>query len=415
MGSIRLARNKSVRRRRDAARRVKWRVKAYLWRITAVWCWLHIASLVFLRRDIFAHLELLLFEGVHRTASLLGFEPGNIRLLPALLKTFWVLCITNFSWPELLGLLIYVALAPLILPVLTFFPKVRKQYESKKVEVVGQRGLFQTGFRLKLSLVAGLVAWFALYGGSSAKPPLMAALVLTGWLFAIRLARALPYTAIVGIGLDGPLDRVVHAAHQYLLNVIKQLLSGKMTDENLKYSVKVQRWVLRKLRWISVYLYGGAAERRASILVLIRYVLDMSLLASLLILFWAIAIRLLSVPNFVGNSDAIMVSASHVIPGLAEPPGVKLSRVLELGIPFSAWIMFVLYIGPLASMFPAYQERYLKQIRIHYDNLRTVRGLLRRLSDSMQAVLDRTGQSTAIPPQLVGGEATKSFPSTTPP
>ena len=90
MRSGRAARNPAARKRRESFSRVISKVKRFAWRSTAIWCWLHIASLLIAREDIFSGAESQLSAIAYRSLVHLGFTPSNPHLLPFFSKAFWV-------------------------------------------------------------------------------------------------------------------------------------------------------------------------------------------------------------------------------------------------------------------------------------------------------------------------------------
>jgi len=372
---------------------IRWRIKAYLWRLTAVWCWLHIFFFICGWHDRLAYLESAAIGDFERVLRAVDFAPGNLRLLPVMLKTFWVLCICSFSVTEILGLVIYIAFAFITLIGLIRKPALQTQYIESKEKAAQSLGPSQQRFRLQASLLASLIIWFVLYGSTTSKSPLFVALILTGIFFFIRLSKATPYTTMATAGTNGPLSWVSRFALRYLLNVIEQVFKKTYTVDQLKVSVKMQRWILRRLRCISIYFKGAAGERRAALVVLTRYIYDLGLLGALLILFWALCVELCMSPHSFAAKDAIMTSASHISPGIPEPSGIALNKALTIMIPSSGWIMFVLFIGPVASMYPEYQKRYVSQMKTDYDAIRLMRSALYHLADALDLMVKTSNSS----------------------
>jgi hypothetical protein len=377
------AKNRRVRRRINL---IRWRIKAYLWRLTAAWCWLHILFFIFRSHDKLAYLESTAIDRFEKLLRAIDFAPGRLHLLPMMLKIFWILCICSFSITQIFGLIIYIAFAFITLIALIRKPALQAQYIEAKEKATQSLGPLQKKFRLQASLLASLIVWFVLYGSATSKGPLLVALILTGTFFIVRLSKATPYTTMATAGANGPLSWLSKFAMRYALNVIKQVLENPLTSDRLNASAKTQRWMLRRLRCISIYFKGTAGERRAALVVLTRYIYDLGLLGALLILFWALCIELCVSPHSFASKDAVMTSASHIIPGISETTGIALNRALTIMIPFSGWIMFVLFIGPVASMYPEYQKRYLSQMKTDYDTIRLMRGALYRLADALELV-----------------------------
>jgi hypothetical protein len=68
---------------------------------------------------------------------------------------------------------------------------------------------------------------------------------------------------------------------------------------------------------------------------------------------------------------------------------IKVSAGIQAGISLTAWAVFVLYAGPVASVFPILQDRYVKRVEKQYDQLRVARGLLHRLNYALRELFKR--------------------------
>ena len=75
-------------------------------------------------------------------------------------------------------------------------------------------------------------------------------------------------------------------------------------------------------------------------------------------------------------SSSILASASHVIPGVPEPTSLAFPDWIKAANSVTAWMIFVLYAGPVASLFPARQERLVKRGMVLYERLRIARKTL---------------------------------------
>jgi hypothetical protein len=320
----------------------------------------------------------------------IGFASSNQRLLPVVAKLFWVLCISQFSWARLMGLSLYVLSAPVWFPLYLFFRKQLKNNQASQTVPPTNIELLNTDFSVTAFLVASLAAWFALYGNTTSRVPLMVALLLTGSLFATRVYAAFTYTTVLDPDNGGFLSKITLLPLALLLSFVRTIAnSGAATVPNsrLEAQILTQRFVLKLLRRISMYLRGRDGRRRAALFVLLKYMTNLTILGVLTIVFWALAIKLYKAPTLVTISDALLASASHVIPGVPDAEGMKVSAGIQAGISLTAWAIFVLYAGPVASVFPMLQERYMKYVADSYTTLRAFRVMLRRLINDFSAIL----------------------------
>jgi len=400
----RAAKNRATRKRLEARLRRLAFVKKCAWRLTALWCWLHIALAPTRASYILSHWESQLSAWAYRMLIAVGFAPSNQQLLPIVSKLFWILCITQFSWIRISGLASYIMLFPIWVPLRIIFRKTYRTALLQNKTPPNQKGLIDADFSLTSFLTATLLAWFVLYGNSTSRLPLITALILVGWLFGARVYDAFMYTTMLDVGSDGLLARIAKAPFDLLRKLVEQISTGGIkTDDQLRASIKMQSRILRWLRRFSVYLHGREGRRRAALMVLLRYMTNLALLGILTILFWALAIKLYKSPMAISLRDAMLASASHVIPGVPDAETTKVSVGIQAGISLTAWAIFVLYAGPVASMFPMLQERYIKQVREHYETLRIARGLLYRVNEAVMRLFNEKDAKTTIEANLENG------------
>jgi len=389
MGIGRAERNRRRRRRRAALARSIRVIKRYAWRITVVWCWAHIFTLLVCRRDVFSPFERRVAIYFAGCASRFGFSPAGSRYILGFVKVFWCLSISGFSWLQFCGLFLYIGLVPIAIIWNIAFWYLRKRGKipqgvvEKPPGAIAVPKAFERGFPISKLLYSLLAGWFLLFANSTGRVPILVALILTALVFAIRLYGTTVYIAIAEVGGSGFASRIAWFPFGYLLNVLRQIVSGRVKDEQLLSWLKFQRRLLRLLRRISTCFHGKAAERRAALLVFFTYSVDLLVLGTLVIFFWALWIKLFNLPTDVDISKAVLASAARVIPGIPTPEGIKVVDFVQTGASLSGWLLFVLYVGPVASMFPVLQERYLLKIREVREQLRVGRRLIYTLLDAL--------------------------------
>jgi hypothetical protein len=99
-------------------------------------------------------------------------------------------------------------------------------------------------------------------------------------------------------------------------------------------------------------------------------------LGSLAILFWALVIRYSLLPDITGMVPALLASSARVIPGIPESNSLRFPDWIKVATSITAWMIFVLYAGPVASLFPVLQDRFVKQTSNLYGRLRIARKTL---------------------------------------
>ena len=367
-------------RRRNRTIRI-WRARLILkqsaWRLTGFWLWARLLIHLFGGGTFLRKFDAGLFSRILEILKDLGFAPGHVPLLPFLLRLLWVLCITSFSWLQIIGLTLYVFFWPLVL----FFYfrhgsafKATYDKEMEKAQRLRTRPNRAVGTYF---LISCLIVWFVLYGDSSLRAPLIVAIVLIGTLFIVRVYQALAYTAPYVSSRMGPIDRYIESVLAQFRKGITDLAEKRTVDLN-SISASVRTWNIyyRVLRFLSRWLYGRSARNRAALFVLIRYMLNLCLLGALAILFWALVIRYYSLPDITGMVPALLASSARVIPGIPEPNSLKFPDWIKVSTSITAWMIFVLYAGPVASLFPVLQDRFVKQTSNLYGRLRIARKTL---------------------------------------
>jgi hypothetical protein len=350
-----------------------------------------------IRPNLLRQTEAHISSSAYRLLIAVGFTPSNPHLLPLVSKLFWILCITHFSSILMLGLLLYIVFVPIWLPLRIILRKQYRAAELKSIAETNQRVQVNPTIPVTKLSIALILIWLGLYGSSTARIPLIAALVVTAVLLGTRVYNAFVYTTMLEPNDGGIIARVIKMSFDYLLAFVKKIGSREIqTEDQFEGWVRVMRWKLWLLRRVSTYIYGKAGRRRAALFVLFKYMGNLAILGFLTILFWALAIKLYKAPLAIGLSDALLASASHVIPGVPDPEGIKVGAGIQAGTSLTAWALFVLYAGPVASMFPMFQEKYIKELAGRSKELWEARLVLSHVSDAITKAL----KGKDVQPQL---------------
>jgi hypothetical protein len=361
-----------MRRKRTLAL-LLWQTKSGLkrlaWRLSAAWCWLHAIVSLFGGRTFLHKLDAAFVETIISVLSKSGFTPSNATRLPFLLEVLWVLLITAFSWIQIFGLALYVILWPAVMLFIYRHRLAMKEARIQSAKIA--QSLRSNRPVWTYALITCLIVWFILYGTSHVRTPVVVAVIITGLLFAVRLMRAFEYATLeyrTGASL----------IERYIESVIKQFerLGNKLREQkpltvralttNLQ-PLKFWHWTFRLIcRW----LYGRAARNRAALMALLQYIFNFCVLGGLAILFWGLIIHYSTLSDL---RAAILASASRVIPGVPEPNLVTIPDWVKTAASVTAWIIFVIYAGPVASLFPMVQERFVKRTYRRYAQVRMAR------------------------------------------
>jgi hypothetical protein len=148
---------------------------------------------------------------------------------------------------------------------------------------------------------------------------------------------------------------------------------------------------------ISRWLYGRAARNRAALLALLQYVFNFCVLGWLAVLFWGLMIHYSTLSDL---RSAILASASRVIPGVPEPNLVTIPDWVKTAASVTAWAIFVIYAGPVASLFPIIQERFVKRSSQRYAQVRMARKRLYLPLSALEQTIKITRENQGIEPLL---------------
>ena len=399
MRAGRAVRNRKWRKRR-AALASGWKlVNRWLWRATALWCWIHLLGFIAFRRDLLELPEKAVSLKIFELLVSYGFSPSNPTLFPSLLRVCWILFLARGRALFLVGFAIYVAFAPLAVAWTLFFYVLRRVKNLPKPTVeerflAEQKEFAKATSSFSGALVSAIAIWLVFYGQTGAKGPLVLGLTITGLLFFVRLYRTTLRVALAEIDESGLIARISLSPYTYLLRVLQQLAGGLIkSDERFFHTARTHLRVLRWLRRLNAFMRGKRGKRRAALLVLFRYSFGLTSMAALGVLFWSFFVRLQLSPTPIRSSDALLASAARMIPGVAGPEAIKVSNFAQTGAALTAWFVFVLYAGPMASMFPVLLDRYIKAISEANEKLLVGRRLIYRLADSILRLEERIKQN----------------------
>jgi hypothetical protein len=153
----------------------------------------------------------------------------------------------------------------------------------------------------------------------------------------------------------GPIEVVKNVWAEAFVQISDKALK---LDNNSAFQRMYLRFIYRILIRAAWVTRGSKGRNRAAIMVLLRYLFNLFTLGFATVLFWALVIRLNTKPTFMGLGQAILTSSARVLPGIEALPPSQLPQWVETGSSASAWILFVLYAGPAASIFPLIQQAY---------------------------------------------------------
>lgn len=343
--------------------------KAYAWRLTCVWAWVHLLGFLTTGRDVLLPVERAAAGRIISALSEVGFAPANTSLLGPIFRIAWILTITEYSVLQFIGLAFYILIGPIIVVLALLF---RKALGANSLNSATKQDhqVPQKGVSAQVVVISALSAWFLLYGGSNGRMPILLGILVTGILLAMRVYAVLSYTQ--------PAKTKKSSADGFWLRFVLTVAKNDAVKlKNSEFKTPLEAQVARNIEEfmrffvarIVLFFRGSRGQRRAGLLVLLQYVGNFLLLGVLAILFWALVIKFSLLPETVTFQSAFQASAAHVLPGLAAS-SLTLPWGLTACISATAWIMFVVYAGPAASAFPALQATYISRMTTYFGTLR---------------------------------------------
>jgi hypothetical protein len=329
-----------------------------------------------------------LFFDLNSALMKLGFAPPNPNIISICVKLLWLFAICAFSLVQAIGFFLYVPFLPLVLLMGVALRKRLEPYRKIREEsfkASRKSGLLIPKRTWGFPLLCLLLLWLVLYGKTSAPYPLFLALVLTALLFCSRVARALTFAVPADNNKWARIESLSANARKFIARASEDLKSGGSLDKlQLNMAIWNGTFFLRTFRILSRWLHGKAARRRTALLVLLRFMLNLASLGGISILFWALAIKLVMLPTRTPSLDALLASASCAIPGIPVPSTVKVPALIQTFDSLTAWLVFVLYAGPVASLFPDFQREAITRSAANYAKLRDERKAIYRFLEPLR-------------------------------
>jgi len=291
--------------------------------------------------------------------------------LPRILQIGWLLAIVGFKPFDLLGLIIYIYIAPGTLLGYLVFRDYAKDFDATRTV---KKGLRPPRVRRPALTIVGLLllGWFVLYGEASARRPLMVGAILAGLLFFLLAGRAFqrvkppiypdgtdPASADERVGLS-----LVTAAADSVAKAVKAKKKSELIGSLFAYQKARSAW-----RRLALLLRGQAGRNRLYLLLLIDYVVSLLVLSAAAVFFWATTAKFACGPTTSSLSTFVRVCSSYFLPNIKTPSITPdLPLWVQVGCAVTAFILVVLFVGAAASLLPsrftAYAERLNRRYRV---------------------------------------------------
>jgi hypothetical protein len=344
------------------------KLKKIAWRVTATGYWLWWIVSFFLGSELLHRFSSAMMVRLVGFLSSVGFTPTHSEYLPKILRFGWLLTIVGFNPIELLGLWIYVCIAPLTLLLYSIFKDYGKDLRKAQTE---KKGLRPPKVRrpavTTFSLL--LLGWFVVYGEASSRRTLMAGAILSGFLFfslASRTFQRVRPPMHTNPERSGIAEMVAMPLFTGATDAVTKAANAKAKSDMLGslFIYQKARFIWRNL---ALLMRGEAGRNRLYLLLLADYVISFLVLGTAAILFWAILDKTLSVPTTPSLSTFIHLSSSYLMPNIKSPlSGENLPLWAQMGSSITSFVLFVLFVGAAASLLPSRYSAYAERLKNRY-------------------------------------------------
>lgn len=334
------------------------RARTLSWRATAIYFWITaLAAISGVSQTLFK-VENLALDQTLEALDAIGFEPANERYLEAVLKVSWVLIIVNFRLRTLLLLAVYTASFPIWILAIYLFKRL------STARGISPQGAYITSrdesrpFPLTAAFIALLVGWFLLYGGSSEWPQVIPGIILSGLLLIALSLRLFSRVRPVRMNRAGAFSWLIGPAEHFPTQYPVVPNKSYTSVDEIETEVVILRFFRRKAIQITAMLGHPRASDVTSFLVFADYIVSLVVVTGVAVFFWALIIVVVTATTMpMTLITASQASLAQLIPGIG---GKELEATIpywvEVGPALTGWVLFVLYIGPAASMLRERQE-----------------------------------------------------------
>ena len=340
-------------------------VKAWAWRFTASYLWVRWVLLILSGRNMLAGIEGATANGFVTLLASVGFAPSNVTHLPMVFIAIWLLSITTFSPGQLvIGLPLYIIFAPFWFLIATLYRKTLKAARENPPADAAQAPMLKRRFPLASLSISLILGWLLLYGGSFARGPNIVGCVVSGVLFLTLAYRALGKTSGIDERDMALLTLWAIRGILFMSNTAKKAMDKPPKNKReLDIQLGLIGYLIDPFRRLRVIFRGDRGKDRISMMMLGEYIFFLLLLAASAILFWAFALKVaVTSQQALSLTTALTISASHFLPAINKPSTDLLPWWAEFGPALTSWVLFVVYIGPVASALPLRQQDFVKRL-----------------------------------------------------
>ena len=367
------------------------RLKAYAWRMTGIYGWFHFLLNFFGLHALITIFEESLVSSLMLSLRNIGFSPSRADYFLLLLKISWVLIITGARPIQLLFLIIYNIIFPIVLLGLIFITLLPKgtsenneQSAKSSKEKLNNKRKKYIRFNFLTFMLFFQASWFILYGDTiSMRQSILGAFIacLTFCVYAVKI-----FQRVIPIGHERGIE------YSWLQSLNKQLLrisskSNINNSSNLKDAdeafdkTQMLQWVVRK---ITFFCRGTYMRRIVSYIVFAEYVATLLILLLLSILSWTLIVKAAN-PSQIPFNEALHFTFSHFFSAIkSQPLQTNIPYWIEVGTVATSWVILAIYVAFSNSQVRDWQRANMVNLKSIYSQYRTttlaIRKELRRIN-----------------------------------
>ena len=365
-----ISHRKPIRRRKVSSIA---RLKSWAWRATALYLWIYLLLFLVTGRNVLSRVEASVTANIAALLSSIGFAPVTAESLTHVFKWGWFLLVIGFAPDQLVGIVLYIFFFPILALIYLFFHEAITRAVAETEE--NRPGLLPKKIEKPvISVIVFLLAgWFVLYGGSFSQGPTIAGLMISGFLFIVLAYKAFQRVAPPEESEARFLSKIASGGSKLVESALQSLKDKPPTSSSVvSFLLRAYGWAEKFFVFCTMFVRGRRGRERVAVLILTSYISYLFMLGVSAVLFWSFAIRVAAGTTTVSLAMALRMSASHFLPGITIASVLHLPWWAEVGPAATAWVLFVLYIGPAASMIPCNQEQFLRAVDPAYRELRKV-------------------------------------------
>lgn len=340
-------------------------LKKFGWRIAGLVFWIQAIGWIFGFSSITDLGQAAFFAWLSTILSEIGGSPVNRSLLPSIFKAAWIAFICEFRPLYIIGFFLYIAIFPISflgfigLRIFKFF---------KRSELIGNPSESddkEKPKRRRLPILTGsgfcLICWLLAFGDAAS-----VAISIIGAFFAGVFFVTLTFRVFMRTTPSTDTSPAFFWWMEVPINGIKSWLktSQKKSYVNTKDTsedISILAFFRKVLIRLAKIFARTEARDKAALFVFVDFIATLIFLGLIATIFWALVIKSTD-PSNLDLLSCLHISVSSLLPGLDAPSvSENVPILIRISISITAFVLFVLYLGPAGNLIPEKQRQYLSR------------------------------------------------------